>query len=107
MRRLRVRWSPSASSDFIEILEFISRDQPAAARKAGRRILSAAASLGRNPRQGRTLPELWEHGIPGYREIVIPPYRIIYAIRADCVDVLAVLDGRRDLMSLLLQRLMR
>ena len=38
---------------------------------------------------------------------VVKPYRIIYRIEEDTVTVLAVLDGRRDLEDLLLERLIR
>lgn len=42
-----------------------------------------------------------------YREIVEGPWRIVYRYDADRVYVTAVLDARRDLSSLLLERLVR
>ena len=46
-------------------------------------------------------------GIRNWRELIVKPYRIIYRIDEDTVNVLAVLDGRRDLQDLLLERLIR
>jgi toxin ParE1/3/4 len=42
-----------------------------------------------------------------WRELVVRPYRIVYRIRKDIVMVGAVIDGRRDLEDLLLERLTR
>jgi len=42
-----------------------------------------------------------------YRELIVRPWRIIYRFDAQRVYVLGVLDGRRDLASLLLERLTR
>ena len=42
-----------------------------------------------------------------WRELVVRPYRIVYRIREDIVMGGAVVDGRRDLEELLLERLTR
>ncbi len=78
-----------------------------AAREVGRAILEAASRLDQNPRRGRIVPELWEHGICEYREIIVSPYRIIYRIQDEEVRIMAVLDARRNLADILLQRLLR
>lgn len=107
MKRLHVRWLEPASLDLIEIVLFVRKDQPSAARKLAREFAQAASTLSRNPRAGRTVPELQEQGISDYREIVVSPYRLIYAVRTHSVDVLAVIDGKRDLEAALFQRLLR
>ena len=53
------------------------------------------------------MPELASSGTRMWRELVVRPYRIVYRIRKDTVMVGAVLDGRRDLEDLLLERLTR
>jgi toxin ParE1/3/4 len=107
LKQLSVRWSRAASLDLVEIVEFIRQDRPLAARKIGRAILDEAARLKRNPRRGKVVPELWQQGISDYRQILVPPYRVIYAVRADTVDIAAVIDGRRDLQAALFQRMIR
>jgi plasmid stabilization system protein ParE len=107
LKRLRVRWSTSASLDLIEIIEFASQDRPQAAQKLGREILQAASRLARHPRSGKILPELQEQGISDYRQVLVRPYRLIYALRAESIDIVVVVDARRDLQTALLQRLMR
>lgn len=59
------------------------------------------------PQRGRIVPELREVDVRAYRELVEGPWRIVYRYDADRVHVMAVLDARRDLSSLLLERLVR
>ena len=91
----------------MEIIEYISRDRPEAARKIGSEILLAAKRLSRNPRRGKVVQELQDQGISEYRQMLVGPYRLIYDIQPESVDILAVLDGRRDARTVLFQRLMR
>jgi hypothetical protein len=42
-----------------------------------------------------------------WRELIVKPYRLIYRIEGEVVNVLAVFDGHRDLEDLLLERLLR
>ena len=46
------------------------------------------------PYSGRTVPE---YEMEQLREVIEGPYRIIYYIEADHLDVLAVVHGARDL----------
>jgi hypothetical protein len=46
-----------------------------------------------------------EQGIAVYHELIVSPWRILYKIENRQVLVFAVLDGRRNIEDLLLQRL--
>ena len=59
------------------------------------------------PERGRIVPELRDVDVLIYRELIEGPWRIIYRYDADRVHVTAVLDARRDLSGLLLERLIR
>ena len=61
----------------------------------------------RFPDRGRIVPELRIVDIFLYRELIEKPWRIIYRHDDKRVYVMAVLDSRRDLTSLLLERLTR
>jgi plasmid stabilization system protein ParE len=56
------------------------------------------------PLQGRIVPELRHYNILTYRELINSPWRIIYKIEEKKVWVLAVLDGRRNMEDVLLDR---
>lgn len=44
-------------------------------------------------------------GIFGCRELQIPPWRLIYAVEEEQVEILALFDGRRNFQGALLDRL--
>jgi plasmid stabilization system protein ParE len=44
------------------------------------------------PQSGRRVPE---YDDPNIREIIEPPYRLIYRIKIDQIDILAVIHGAR------------
>jgi toxin ParE1/3/4 len=64
------------------------------------------SSLSGFPERGAYPKELLALGIREYREIFFKPYRIIYRIIAKNVYVLLIVDGRRDMQSLLERRLL-
>lgn len=61
-------------------------------------------NLAEFPDRGSILKELLSLGI---RQVIEKPYRIIYETFADKIIVHAILDGRRDMESLLMQRILR
>lgn len=71
------------------------------------RLEARAAALSTTPARGRKVPELAALDVHHYRELIERPWRILYRIEGDRVLVVAVLDGRRDLASLLIERLLR
>lgn len=101
----KINWANVAENDLIEIIEYISIDSPANALKILQKIKKMASSLYSLPERGRVVPELQDQGILIYREIVIPPWRIIYRISDNDVYVLTVLDARRNVEDILLKRL--
>jgi toxin ParE1/3/4 len=59
------------------------------------------------PQRGHCTPELVKIGIRDFRELHFKPYRIIYSIHGQEVIVKSVLDGRRDMQTLLQQCMLR
>ena len=101
----KINWANVAENDLIEIIEYISIDRPADALKILQTIKKMASNLYSLPERGRVVPELQDQAILIYREIVIPPWRIIYRISDNDVYVLSVLDARRNVEDILLKRL--
>ncbi|MDA8211589.1 MAG: type II toxin-antitoxin system RelE/ParE family toxin [Clostridia bacterium] len=101
----RVFWTQTAQEDLKKIIEYIAVDTEIHARKVYEAIKQKADQLRQFPLQGRVVPELRYFGITTYRELVIPPWRMIYKTDEDKVWVLAVIDGRRNVEDLLLDRL--
>ena len=104
-RAYQVVWAGVAENDLKEILEYIAIDDPLSALEIFQEIKQRTSSLYTFPERGRVVPELQDQGILIYRELVAPPWRIIYRISDKNVYVLSVLDSRRDVEDILLKRL--
>jgi len=89
---MRLRWLPDALMDIDEIGEYIANDNPTAADRVVTRIKEAGTMLADNPRMGR-------YGRVGNtRELVVPglPYIVAYRVDKQAVDILGVIDARRQ-----------
>lgn len=106
-RRFQVAWAEAARRDLEELVTRIALDSPPAAARVLDRLEQRAAALETAPRQGHVVPELARFGIPTFRELAARPHRLFYRVTGRTVVVLAVLDGRRDLEDVLLDRLIR
>lgn len=107
VRRYTVRWTEQATEDLESIAVYLARRSPVAARRVVAKLEARASKLARLPARGRVVPELESFGIHEWRELIDAPYRIVYATNGRRVNVMAVLDGRRDLQDELLLRLVR
>ena len=106
-RSFAVEFALVAQRDLQAIVEFIATDDPAAAARVLDQIESRTVSLQQMPERGRVVPELAAVGIHAYWELVVKPWRLVYRITGKTVYVLAVLDGRRNIEDVLLDRLVR
>lgn len=95
----------SAARDLNEIIHYIAQESQDAADRILKRLNEKARSLEFAPDRGRIVPELASIGIRSWRELIVRPWRIIYRSRERKVEVWAILDGRRDLEDILLERL--
>jgi toxin ParE1/3/4 len=101
----KVEWAEVAENDLKSIIEYIAEDSPVNALKILNKIKQKASSLYILPERGRIVPELQDQGILIYRELIIPPWRIIFRISEKKVYVLSVLDARQNVEDILLKRL--
>ena len=96
-----------AARDLEDLYEYISHhDAPAKAERVLEKIEKVFASLSESPERGSYPQELLGLGIRNYREVIFKPYRIIYQVSGKSVHVLLVVDGRRDMQTLLQRRLL-
>lgn len=70
------------------------------------KLEAALTSLSEMPNRGTTVKELTTLGITEYREIFFKPYRIIYRVISKRVYVYLITDGRRDMRTMLSNRLL-
>ena len=103
----KISWTRQAVLDLEEIIDFISEDSVQGAQTLFALIKSRCESLKHHPEKARIVPELKEIGILNYRELIVGNYRVFYKVNEKTIFVFAVLDGRRDIEALLLNRLLR
>ncbi len=101
----KVVWSKTAEFDLECIIDYVAEDSISNALNILSRIKSKTSVLVTYPNRGRIVPELKEYNILQYREIIVNPWRIIYKIAENKVYVMSVIDGRRNVEDVLLDRL--
>ena len=96
-----------AARDLESLYNYIAlHDAPQKADDVLEQIEEAFSRLSELPERGAYPKELAALGIREYREIFFKPYRIIYRIIEKDVYVLLIVDGRRDMQTLLQRRLL-
>lgn len=98
-----VRYLPAAEQDLLDILDYIARDNPAAARAFVDRVDQTVGRLARFPRSGRQPADPRLRRL-GYRMLVVGDYLVFYVVTGRTVQVRRVLHGARRYGFLLLQR---
>ena len=89
-----VKWTDHARSQLRHIHDYIAQDSPIYAKRVADALVRKTLALDQAPRIGRMVPELNEEAV---REIPLYSYRILYEIKPEHIDVLAVIHKRRDL----------
>jgi toxin ParE1/3/4 len=102
-----VRIGADAERDLESIHDFIAvNDGMDRAANALDALVRAAESPATWPQRGSHPRELEGTGYSQYRQLIHNPWRIVYRIEGKRVFVALVADGRRDLRTLLTQRLL-
>ena len=86
-----VRWTEEATTDLVEIVDYIEQRNAAAAQSLHAAIVQSAENL-------PLMPYLFRAGrVPGTREIVVHPnYIVVYQVGSDVIDILRILHSRQQ-----------
>jgi toxin ParE1/3/4 len=102
----KVVWTEVAARDFERLAGYLCEEAPLRAEALIGRILSKADSLRASPARGRAIPELRTVTGSAWREVQEPPWRILYRFGGKIVEIHGVLDGRRNLADILMERIL-
>lgn len=88
---LALEWRQAARADLLEIIDYISDDNPEAAQRLKDDIEAKATAL-------RQHPKLYRHGrVDGTREMVVRAnYIVVYAVDERAVSILRVLHAAQE-----------
>lgn len=90
--RLALRLTRLALDDLARALS--GCEDPKVRHQFAGRFRAAFRRLQTWPQSGRVVPE---RASLGYRELIVTPYRVVYAVLEDEVQVLRIWHGRRDM----------
>ena len=89
---MKIIWSDRAIERLEEIRAYIAQDAPMTAAKFVARIIESTEILKSFPLIGRIVPE---YRITEIREIIKAPYRILYHVGSERIEIINVLHSRQ------------
>lgn len=105
--RFEVLLAEGAEQDLESIHDYISEfDCVANANDVLDRLMEVVEGLAKFPERGSYSKELVALGIKDYRQTASKPYRVIYRVVSGQVVIYLIVDGRRDMQSVLVRRLL-
>jgi addiction module RelE/StbE family toxin len=93
-KKYRIKYLPIAQQDLIEIIDYIKKDNPAAALKLVNEIDDEILKLEDFPFMGITPKDLRLKSL-NYKMLVIDNYLVFYVVKEDIVEIRRVLHGKR------------
>lgn len=89
---MRVLWTDAALNQLEAIRDYLSGTSAEYARRVVERLVSRSEQIAAFPRSGRMVPE---YEIDEVRQVIESSYRLIYLIKEDRVEILAVIHTSR------------
>ncbi|WP_426400653.1 type II toxin-antitoxin system RelE/ParE family toxin [Ralstonia sp. R-29] len=103
----QVLLTQGAEQDLESIYDYIAEfDCVANANYVLDQLQEVVESLAMHPERGNYPKELAALGIKEFRQTTFKPYRVIYRVVGNQVIIYLIVDGRRDMQSVLARRLL-
>lgn len=87
---MKVRFTPSARSQFLAAIAHIYRENPTAAVAFRHKAEKVLSRLQKFPQSGRALPEFPD--LP-FQEVIVAPYRFFYRLKGKTIWIVSVWHG--------------
>ena len=92
---MKVHWTDTAQGHLAAIHAYIAQDSAEYAKRVVDRLTRRSQQIAAFPLAGRRVPE---YDMDQIREVIEGSYRIIYHIKPDQVDVLAILHAAMNIL---------
>jgi toxin ParE1/3/4 len=89
---VKVFWTDAALGQLESIRDYFARTSPEYAQKLVERLVNRSEKVADFPRSGRMAPE---YEIDEVRQVIEGQYRIIYLIKEDQIEILALIHTSR------------
>lgn len=91
---MKVHWTDTALDHLQSIHDYVARNSPHYAKRMVDRITRRSIQISLFPLSGRKVPE---YDMGQIREVFEADYRIIYYLKPDGIDILAVIHGAQNI----------
>jgi len=88
----KIRWSPRAVANLEEICSYIAKDSEYYAALFAQRVTALIKAIPQFPTAGRIVAEYKDENL---REKIYESYRIVYRIKGEWVEIVAICHGAR------------
>jgi toxin ParE1/3/4 len=88
----QIRWSPRAVANLEEICSYIAKDSEYYAALFAQRVTALIKAIPQFPTAGRIVPEYKDENL---REKIYESYRIVYRVKGEWVEIVAICHGAR------------
>jgi toxin ParE1/3/4 len=88
----RILWSPRSLRDLESIRAHIAEDSPLYADLVVQRLTRTPERLQQFPESGRVVPERGEADL---REVIVRPFRVVYRVGAEAIEIVTVFHASR------------
>ena len=92
----KIRWSPRAASNFEDICSYIAKDSDYYAALFAKRVNALIKAIPQFPTAGRIVPEYKDETL---REKIYENHRIVYRLKGEWIEIVAICHGARILPS--------
>ena len=93
---MKVHWTDTAEAQLDAIYAYIAQNSTTYALRTVDRLTNRSKQIAAFPLSGRKVPE---YNLEQIREVLFGQYRIIYYIKPDQIDVIAVIHGATNALS--------
>jgi toxin ParE1/3/4 len=93
---MKVHWTETAEGHLDAIYSYIAQDSPEYAKRMVDCLTRRTQQIATFPLSGRRVPE---YDLDQIREVIEGSYRIIYHIKSDRIDVIAVIHAAMNVLS--------
>lgn len=98
---IKIQWTTVALLDMNDAVAYIAKDSKVYAARFASQCEAAANAFREYPYKGRLVPELPRSGL---RELIAAKYRIIYRVKTESIEIIALIHGARNLFGALEDR---
>ncbi|MCZ7381741.1 MAG: type II toxin-antitoxin system RelE/ParE family toxin [Candidatus Methanoperedens sp.] len=94
----KIRWSPRAASNFEEVCNYIAKDSEVYATIFAKKVDGIIKTIPQFPKAGGIVPEYGDEDI---REKIYENYRVVYRIKGEFVEIVAICHGAKQLENII------